>query len=85
MNSLAASVKMSSSRFAREFKLTTGQSPHKWVMVYRMKQAKELLANTDQSIVQIALDCGFSGQSYMKTVFSKALGGTPKCYRQLLT
>ncbi|MEM1253174.1 MAG: AraC family transcriptional regulator [Cyanobacteria bacterium P01_H01_bin.21] len=84
LESLAAAVGMSSSCFARGFKLATGQSPHKWVMACRLARAKELLAKTNQPIVQIALDCGFSGQSHMTTVFSKALGVTPKCYRQLL-
>ena len=83
LESLAAVIGMSSSRFARGFKLATGQSPHKWVMACRLARAKDLLTKTNQPIVQIALDCGFSGQSHMKTVFSKALGVTPKRYRQL--
>ena len=84
LEALAAVVGMSPSRFAREFKLATGKPPHKWIMAYRLKRAKKLLARTEQPIVQIALDCGFSSQSHMTTVFSKTLGVTPNRYQQLL-
>lgn len=84
LESLAALMGMSSARFARAFKLSAGQSPHQWLIAYRLKRAKEMLAKTDQSLTQVALNCGFSSQSHMTTMFSKRLGVTPKHYRQLL-
>ncbi|MEM9009370.1 MAG: AraC family transcriptional regulator [Cyanobacteria bacterium P01_F01_bin.86] len=79
---LAGVMKMSISRFVRSFKSTTGQSPHAWVISRRLTRAKALLAKTEQPIAAIALQCGFSSQSHMTTVFSKHLRVTPKQYRK---
>lgn len=81
LDALANMVGLPPSRFVRAFKATVGQSPHVWVIMRRLDRAKALLAKTDHPIAQIALDCGFSSQSHMTTVFSKHLGITPKCYR----
>lgn len=81
LESLAAVVERSTSQFARMFKLATNQSPHQWVVACRLSRAKMLLSTTNQSLAHIALDCGFSSQSHMTTVFSKYLKMTPKQYR----
>ena len=81
---LATVVGMSTSQFVRAFKATVGQSPHAWVLTHRLTRAKALLADTQHPIAQIALDCGFSSQSHMTTVFSKQLGITPKQYRKTI-
>ncbi|MDX2211685.1 MAG: AraC family transcriptional regulator [Oculatellaceae cyanobacterium bins.114] len=78
---LAEVVGMSPSQFVRSFKATVGQSPHAWVIMRRLGRAKALLAQSKQSITQIALDCGFSSQSHMTMLFSKQLGVTPRQYR----
>ncbi|MGF1481997.1 MAG: helix-turn-helix domain-containing protein [Cyanophyceae cyanobacterium] len=83
LNALAEVVGMSSSRFVRSFKTTVGQSPHAWVIERRLARAQASLANTNHSIAQIALDCGFSSQSHMTALFSKHLGTTPKRYRDV--
>ena len=82
LNALAEVVEMSPSQFRRAFKATVGQSPHSWLNKRRLEHAKTLLAETEQSIAQIALDCGFSSQSHMTTLFSKHLGTTPNRYRK---
>ena len=82
LNVLAEIVEMSPSRFRRAFKGTVGQSPHSWLSKRRLERAKILLAETEQSIAQISLDCGFSSQSHMTMLFYKHLGTTPNRYRQ---
>jgi len=44
--------------------------------------AKELLANSDMSLVNVAAESGFSSQSYFNAVFKKHYGVTPLAYRQ---
>lgn len=81
LSALAHIAGMAPSRFMRSFKQTTGRSPHAWLITRRLTHAQTLLASTAQPIAQIALDCGFSSQSHMTTLFSKQLGVTPKQYR----
>lgn len=75
---LAMMVSMSVSRFRRAFKAKTGRSPYIWVMERRLGRAQQLLKQESDAIATIALDCGFSSQSHMTTVFSKRLGTTPR-------
>ncbi|NES01348.1 MAG: helix-turn-helix transcriptional regulator, partial [Symploca sp. SIO1B1] len=44
-------------------------------------KAKQLLKQTDQPIVNIALDCGFSSHSHLNRKFRQLTGMTPKAYR----
>lgn len=82
LDALAEVTEMSPSQFRRAFKAAVGQSPHSFLNKRRLNRATTLLAKTEQSIAQIALDCGFSSQSHMTTVFSKRLGTTPNRFRK---
>ena len=68
--------------FSRLFKESTGFTPYQYISQQRMNKAKQLLQNSDITIAEIALRCGFSSQSSFSTAFRKALGVTPKVYRQ---
>lgn len=85
LSALAKVVNMSSPQFVRWFKARAGQSPHAWIITYRLNRAKALLIDTDQPIAQVAFDCGFSSQSHMTTLFSKYIGTTPKRYRDMVS
>jgi transcriptional regulator GlxA family with amidase domain len=67
--------------FGRSFKLTTGLTPHQYVIRCRIRKAMSLLANTEQSICDIALDVGCSCQSHLTTLFRKHTGTTPGAFR----
>jgi len=67
--------------FGRSFKLATGLTPHQYIIRCRMRKAMSLLANTDQSICDIALDVGCSCQSHLTTLFRKHTGTTPGAFR----
>jgi YesN/AraC family two-component response regulator len=47
----------------------------------RIEEAARLLANTDYSVMEIAIACGYKDQSYFTKVFKKLTGLTPKQYR----
>ena len=47
----------------------------------RVEESKRLLSNTEYSIIDIAVACGFDDQSYFSKVFKKYTGMSPKQYR----
>jgi AraC-like DNA-binding protein len=79
---LAQLVGLSEAHFARAFKQTTGQSPHKFVTGRRLERSKRLLADTTDSIAQIALDCGFADQAHFARSFSQHYGRSPTALRK---
>jgi AraC family transcriptional regulator len=78
---LAAEVHMSPFHFARMFKQSTEQSPHLYILLQRIKRAKELLAGTDSPIIDVAADVGFRTQGHFTGVFHRYTGFTPKAFR----
>jgi AraC family transcriptional regulator len=81
---LAATVQMSPNYFAGLFKQSTGLSPHQYVTQRRIETAKQLLANLNLPLIEIAQQVGFSNQSHFSTVFRKHVGLTPKSFRQAI-
>ena len=78
---MATVVHMSQFHFARAFKIATGTSPHRYLTLRRMERAKILLKVTKISIAEIAYGLGFANQSHFIAQFRKAIGTTPKSYR----
>ena len=79
---MAAQADLSTSHFSRLFKQTIGQSPYQFLMTYRIEQAKKLLVNPHNLMIDVAMNCGFSDQAHFSRVFKKIEGVTPKKYRQ---
>ncbi|MBI3246742.1 MAG: helix-turn-helix transcriptional regulator [Deltaproteobacteria bacterium] len=78
---LAAVGETSPAHFARLFKHTTGHTPHQYVIMCRMDQAKQLLAETDASLSEVGLQVGCADQSHFTALFRKHVSMTPKAYR----
>jgi AraC family transcriptional regulator len=70
--------------FVRMFRAATGYSPHNYLLNLRLERAQELLKNPSLSLIDIALDCGFSSHSHMSRLFHKSAGITPSAYRRSL-
>jgi len=70
--------------FVRMFRAATGYSPHNYLLNLRLERARELLKNPSISLIDIALDCGFSSHSHMSRLFHKSVGVTPSAYRRSL-
>jgi AraC family transcriptional regulator len=70
--------------FVRMFRAATGFSPHNYLLNLRLERARELLNNPSLSLIDIALDCGFSSHSHMSRLFHKSVGVTPSAYRRSL-
>jgi AraC family transcriptional regulator len=82
LSELAALCGLSRSYFIRAFKQITGMPPHRWLLMERVKHAKELLRGTKLPIAEIAVACGFADQSHLTRVFSKVLHIGPAAWRR---
>lgn len=82
LDTLAQQIGFSPYHFARLFRKTTGASLHQAVLRQRIERAEWLLQETDMPLAHVASACGFADQSHMTQVFKRALGLTPRAYRQ---
>jgi len=78
---IAAAVGMGPFTFGRGFKVTTGMTPHQYVIRCRVRRAMKLLAGADRPIADIAFEVGCSCQSHLTTMFRTQVGTTPKVFR----
>jgi AraC-like DNA-binding protein len=82
---LARECGLSASHFARAFRESTGLAPHQWLLQRRVEKAKQAMRETNSSLVNIALACGFANQSHFTRVFSKFTGISPGSWRRQLS
>lgn len=82
LGELAAECGLSRSHFARAFKKTTGQSPHRWLLDQRLVRARELLRHSAEPISGISDQLGFADQSHFTRTFSRVYGTTPAAFRR---
>ena len=66
---------------SRYFKSYTGLSFTDYVNRYRVNEACYLLKNTDNAVLQVALDCGFDSLRSFNRNFKRIMGKTPNAYR----
>lgn len=80
---MASIAGLSPSAFTRAFRRSTGLTPHRFVIEQRLQAARQLLADSDKPIIDIALSVGFSSQSHFGAAFRAATGVSPARYRRL--
>ncbi|MCA0988713.1 helix-turn-helix domain-containing protein [Guptibacillus algicola] len=78
---LAALCNLSKYQFAHVFKETYGIAPYSWLQLYRIIRSQDALYHSDDSILQIALDSGFTNLSSYNKLFKKLYGRTPSHFR----
>jgi AraC family transcriptional regulator len=81
LSALSGLVGMSPYYFARRFKQTTGLSPHQYILVRRIGQAKHLLLR-GASLAQITEQLGFADQSHLSRSFKRITGLSPRAFLQ---
>lgn len=82
LGDLAALSGMTVFRFARLFKLATGIPPHQYVLRRRIERAKSMLRVAAPTVADVALECGFASQSHFTDAFHRAVGTTPRRFRE---
>lgn len=61
---------------ARQFRASLGTSPHRYLVMRRLERARGMIGS-GRSLVDIALETGFSDQAHFARHFKKAYGVTP--------
>src|ERR1700737_580103 len=79
---LAHECGLSTSRFARAFRQSTGCPPHRWLLQRRIERAQDLLLTSDTTLAEIASACGFSDQSHLTRAFGQTVGTSPGLWRR---
>lgn len=78
---LARELGVSYSWFRHTFVAHTGLSPHQYLLEFRLVRARSLLAETELSIKEIAMQTGFGDEFYFSRLFRQKLNQTPSQWR----
>lgn len=78
---LAQAAQLSEYHFSRLFKRATGLSPSHYFIRLRIARARQLLLETERSVIYIGLEVGYSSPSHFSQVFRREVGVTPSAYR----
>lgn len=81
---LARAAGLSTSHFNRLFQQWTGQSPMDYLRRLRVEKAKQMLADVDLTIKEVALATGFADPYHFSKVFHQVDGLPPTSYREAL-
>lgn len=80
-SALARRARLAPHRFARLMKRFFGLTPSQFIAKTRIAAASRLLRETDQSVADIALACGFYDHSAFTRTFRAMTGVTPTQFR----
>ena len=61
-----------------------GMTPHQFVTRERMLQAQQLIRETCRSLIEIALEVGYTSPSHFAQVFRRTVGMAPTQFRNAL-
>jgi transcriptional regulator GlxA family with amidase domain len=72
---------VSKAHFSRSFKEAFGVPPHRYLLTRRIERAKALLRDTDEPIIEIALQTGWNSLGTFGRVFRDVTGESPSKHR----
>lgn len=82
LGDLARAIGLSEYHFSRLFKRATGRSPSQYFIQLRMARARQLLIETERSVIDIGLEVGYGSASHFSQVFRREVGVAPSHYRK---
>ena len=82
LDSIAQVVNLSPSYLSKKFKASTGFGYREYLVLVRIQAASAMLLETNKSIAEIALACGFRDSNYFGDAFKKEKGVSPSVYRK---
>ena len=81
LEEMARAVGLSAAHFSQVFRNTTGQTPHQFLLWFRVQRAKEMLRSAEMRVLDVAIACGFKTQQHFARVFRQLCGASPTEYR----
>jgi AraC-type DNA-binding domain-containing proteins len=82
LDDIAASGAVCRSKCCELFHQYVGQTPNTYLMRYRIAKSCEMLRETNRTICEVAMTCGFQSASYFASVFHRVTGLLPQDYRK---
>jgi AraC family transcriptional regulator len=82
VGTLAGCCRLSVSYFSVAFKRSLGETVQSYLGRRRVERAQELILMTDESLSQIALNCGFCDQAHLSRMFRRLIGVAPNRWRR---
>ena len=82
IDELAAGVYLSHTGLIKKFKKQVGATPLDYIIMIRMRYAKQLLLETKFQINEIAAKCGYTNAYYFTNAFHKVFGMSPSAFRK---
>ena len=77
LSELARQAGVSRFHFARQFRVSTGESPMAYLRRMRIERSKSILQSRGTTIAQVAAGLGFSDQSHFTRTFGRLVGVSP--------
>ena len=84
VEALARESGLSVPRFKARFRAETGFPPAEFVLRRRIERASQLLASSERTVLEVALQVGFSSSQYFASAFRRITGMTPTAFREKL-
>ena len=82
VDEIAGALRLNRSYFGKIFRLSTGKSPQKFLMNYRMIKAAEQLAGTERPINEIGASVGYENPLHFSRAFKTIYGLSPREWRK---
>lgn len=79
---LADTFSLSLRTLHRQLKQQTGLTPQRYLNRLRLIRARHLLRHSEQSVTDIAFDCGFGDSNHFSTLFKREFSWSPRDIRQ---
>jgi len=78
---LCKKLYMSHATLYRKIHALTGESPTEFIRTYRLKRGAELLKNSFGTVLEVAMEVGFSSANYFTKCFKKKFHQLPSTYQ----
>lgn len=82
LTTIADALHMNTYYLSHIFKQIIGYSPIQYMIHRRIGEAQKLLINTNLTVTDIALYCGYNNSNYFQIVFNNIVGMPPGKYRK---
>jgi len=82
LTALAGRAGLSAFHLHRVFRAAAGETPKQFTLRLRLERAATILLTTGDSVLNVALDCGFQNHESFSRAFRKRFGMTPSGYRE---
>jgi AraC family transcriptional regulator len=80
LSDLASAAGVSRFHFSRLFRVSTCESPMRYLFRLRIERAIEMLERSDHKVCEVAAILGFSDQSHFARTFRRITGVSPKMF-----